>query len=135
MFYGNGVIRLGGNPELKFLPNGDPVVTFSAVIEQFKKGGEEQVIWGRFKAFGDTARTLNNYLKVGHLLQVTEASLRPQKFETRDGVKVETFDFVIRSFKFLPNKKKEGGEPNGNESRENPEAPKPPVEDSDDVPF
>lgn len=135
MFFGSGVIRLGNDPELKFLQNSDPVVSFSAVVDQFKKGGEEQVTWARFKAFGDTARRLHTYVKKGHLVQVLEASLRPQKFATRDGVNVETFDFVIQSFRFLPNKKRESAESNGSESQENQESPNPPVVDSDEIPF
>lgn len=136
MFIGSGVVRLGQTPDLKFMPNGQPVVTFSAVIDQFKKqNGDEVVTWGRFKAFGETAKTLHNYLKSGHLLQILEASLRTQKFNTREGTSVETFDFIIKSFKFLPNKKKEddGTVESGAVKTEEQEIP--PVESSDDIPF
>ena len=127
-----GVIRLGGDPELRFLQNGDPMVSFSAVVDSYKKGGEEVVTWARFKAFGETAKVLQTYLKRGHLLQVVDASIRPQKYTKNNGVAVETVDFVINAFRFLPNKKKE--EPVDG-SAVNEEQSSAPVVSSDDIPF
>jgi single-stranded DNA-binding protein len=135
MLVANGVVRLGGNPDLRFMTNGDPVVSFSGVLDQYKKkNGEEVTVWGRFKAFGDTAKLLHTYLKCGHQLQILEASFSQNKFKNKDGVEVETWDFIVKSFKFMANKKRdsETNETGNNVSQETPDAP---VEGGDEIPF
>ena len=56
--------RLGADPVLRFLPNGNPVTSFSlATTEKYKDN--ETTTWYRVSVFGAQAEACNTYLKKG----------------------------------------------------------------------
>jgi single-strand DNA-binding protein len=106
--------NLGGDPELRHLPSGQPAVGFSiATNESFtdKQGAkQERVEWHNIVAFGKLAETCNQYLKKGGQVYV-EGRLRTREFEAKNnGGKRKRTEIVASRVQFL------GAAPNGEEA-------------------
>jgi hypothetical protein len=69
--------NLGGDPELRHLPSGQPVVGFSIATDETytDKHGQKQehVEWHRVVAFGKLAETCGEYLKKGRQVVCCES--------------------------------------------------------------
>ena len=69
--------NLGGDPELRHLPSGQPVVGFSIATDEAytDKHGQtqEHVEWHRVVAFGKLAETCGEYLKKGRQVVCCES--------------------------------------------------------------
>ncbi len=80
--------RTGRDPETRFLPSGDPVVSFSlATSEKWndKSGNkQERTEWHNVVAFGPQAKFVRDFVGKGDLLYV-EGSLQTDTFKDRDG--------------------------------------------------
>lgn len=77
--------RLGGDPEVRYLPSGDAVANFSVATTETwkdKQSGEkkETTEWHRVAAFGKLGEVCGQYLKKGGLVYI-EGSLRTQSYE------------------------------------------------------
>ncbi|MCS7178062.1 MAG: single-stranded DNA-binding protein [Anaerolineae bacterium] len=102
--------HLGRDPEMRYLPNGQPVTTFSVASTRRWTGQDgqtqEETIWFRVSAFGKLAETCNQYLSKGRAVLV-EGRLRPnERGEPRtwvgsDGVVRATYDVVAITVRFL----------------------------------
>ncbi len=112
--------RLGRDPEMKYLPNGDPVTTFSIATDRKYKGRDGNTVaettWFRVSVFGKQAEIANEYLRKGRMALV-EGRLKPdpktgnpQTFTKQDGTVGASFDIVANSVRFL-SPKDEGGVP------------------------
>jgi single-strand DNA-binding protein len=81
--------NLGKAPELRYLPNGEPVATFGlATSEKWTdKGGksQERTEWHRVEIFGKAAEVAGKYLSKGSQVYV-QGSLRYEEWE-KDGIK------------------------------------------------
>jgi single-strand DNA-binding protein len=122
--------NLGGDPELRHLPSGQPVVGFSIATDEAytdKQGQkQEHVEWHRIVAFGKLAEICSQYLKRGRQVYV-EGRLRTREFETKDNVgKRQRTEIVAARVQFL------GPPPNEKAEASIVEEPAPP---SDEVPF
>ncbi len=94
--------RLGQDPELKYLPSGQPVANLSlATSERWKdkKTGEtqERTEWHRVAIFGPPAEYASKYQKKGVLAYV-EGQLRTRKWQDRDGRDRYTTEVVVQGF-------------------------------------
>jgi single-stranded DNA-binding protein len=127
--FASGVVRVGKKPVASNLPDGTLVVKFSAVIDSIGKGNEEKPVWGTFKVYGKRAEPIEKYVDKGHLIQVVQASIRMNEFETRDGIKVSAMEFIVNDYQLMPNLRRDSGPINVADSGE------PPVESTDDVPY
>ena len=104
----NKVILLGNigkDPEVKFLPSGSAVATFSiATSERFKdKGGEwqDRTEWHNLVAFGKVAEIIRDYVKKGAKLYV-EGSLRTQSWDDKtSGQKRYKTEIVVNDLSLL----------------------------------
>jgi single-strand DNA-binding protein len=104
----NKVILLGNvgkDPEVKFLPSGSAVATFSiATSERFKdKGGEfqDRTEWHNLVAFGKVAEIIRDYVKKGAKLYV-EGSLRTQSWDDKtSGQKRYRTEIVVNDISLL----------------------------------
>ena len=113
--------NLGKDPEMKFMPDGTAVTSFSmAVSEGF--GDSKHTIWFRVSIFGKRAETANQYLSKGSKVLV-EGRLKADKktggpavYKGRDGNSGSNFEITATDFVFLSGKVES-------------EAPKPIVED------
>lgn len=81
--------RLGQDPEIKSLPNGDPVVKISlATSENWtdKQTNEkrQQTEWHTVIAFRKLAEIMSQYLKKGGQVYI-EGKLRTRKWQAQDG--------------------------------------------------
>lgn len=129
--------RLGRDPEVKFLPSGDAVCSFSiAVAKKWKdkQSGEtkEQTTWVPCSVFGKTAELLGKYGKKGGQLRVNgEFSVR--KYTDKDGNEKTQTEIKVQDFQLL------GAKPEGAGAAP-AAAPKPAPKqqastDFDDAPF
>jgi single-strand DNA-binding protein len=111
MYQSTSIIgRLGNDPELRFLPSGDGVTTFSVATDRtYTKDGEKQkeTTWFRVSVFGKMAEACNTYLAKGKLVFV-EGQLRsdpktggPVIFEKQDGSASASFEVRANQVKFL----------------------------------
>lgn len=131
--------HLGRDPEMRYLPNGQPVTTFTVASNRRWTGPDgqpqEETIWFRVSAFGKLAEQCNQYLTKGRAVLV-EGRLRPnERGEPRtwigsDGVVRATYDVVAMTVRFL-GRREEAAAPIVEEIPEY-EEPLPPEEE---IPF
>lgn len=97
--------RVGQDPELKYMPNGDAVVNISlATSEQYKdkNTGEkkETTEWHRLTMFRKLAEIAGQYVTKGALLYV-EGRIQSRKWTDKDGVERTTVEIVVDQMKML----------------------------------
>lgn len=82
--------NLGKDPEVRFLPSGDPVATFSlATTETWKdKQGQkkEDTQWHQVEVFGPLAKIVESYCTKGKQVYL-EGSMKYDEWTDKDGVK------------------------------------------------
>lgn len=130
--------RLGKDPEVRYMPNGAQVTTFSmATDEQWKdKNGErvQKTEWHKIVAFRKLAEICGQYLVKGKLIYI-EGKLQTRSWENKEGNKQYTTEVVADTMKMLGDGR---SEPKNNTAHEEapaePAAP-PKERDLDDVPF
>jgi single-strand DNA-binding protein len=85
--------RLGSDPEVRTLPSGGKVVTFSiATSENYtnKEGVKvEQTEWHRIELWDNQANVAEQYLKKGDLAYI-EGKIRTEKWTDKEGVERST---------------------------------------------
>jgi single-strand DNA-binding protein len=132
--------RLGRDPEMRYMPNGDPVTSFSVATDRAwnDKNGQKQkeTTWFRVSVFGKSAETANQYLSKGKMVLV-EGRLRvdpktggPTTFTRQDGTVGTSFEIVANTVRFLSPKDEMGGGPSVDGDADAAHAP-----ESEDIPF
>lgn len=132
--------NLGRDPELKSLPSGSHVASFTmATSRRWKdKNGEmqEETQWHNVVAWGPQAETIATYLKKGSKVFV-EGRLTHRSWDDQQGQKRYVTEVVLESFVFL-----DGAPEGGRVTRREPipPPPEPPVDvtgggEEEDVPF
>jgi single-strand DNA-binding protein len=112
--------RLGRDPEMRYMPNGDPVTSFSVATDrQYNDRNGQKVketTWFRVSVFGKQAETVNQFLSKGKMVLV-EGRLRadpktggPATFTRQDGTVSASFEIVANTVRFLSPKSEGGGE-------------------------
>ncbi len=111
--------RLGRDPEMRYLPSGDPVTSFSVATDRAwnDKNGQRQreTTWFRVTVFGKQAEVVNQYLSKGKMVLV-EGRLRPDPktggpaiYQRQDGTVGASFEIVANTVRFLsPREEGEG---------------------------
>lgn len=97
--------RLGADPEVRYLDNGDAVATFSmATSEKWndKNTGEKQerTEWHRCVAWRRLGEVCGEYLKKGKQVYV-EGKLQTREWTDKDGVKRYTTEIVLSNMEML----------------------------------
>jgi len=103
--------RLGRDPEMRYLPSGEPVTTFSVAADRAwnDKNGQRQkeTTWFRITVFGKQAEIVNQYLSKGRMVLV-EGRLRPDPktggpaiYQRQDGTAGASFEIVANTIRFL----------------------------------
>ena len=132
--------RLGKDPELKYLPNGDAVCTFSLATGESwadKQGQKHEVTdWHNIVIWRKTAEAANQYLKKGSQVYL-EGKTKNRSWDKPDGTKGYITEMVVEKMEFCGSK--DGG---GNRAPTPGEEQAPPSSGStdaglsgDDVPF
>lgn len=112
--------RLGGDPDVRYLPSGDAVANFSVATTETwkdKSSGEkkEATEWHRVAAFGKLGEVCGKYLKKGGLVYI-EGSIQTRTYE-KDGETRYSVQIRADNMKMLGSKS-DGDD--GGERRERP---------------
>ena len=103
--------NLGRDPEMRYMPSGDAVATFSiATTETWKdKSGQrqEQTEWHRISMFGKQAEVAGQYLKKGSSVYI-EGRLQTRKWTDKEGQERQTTEIRAERMQML------GGRSGGN---------------------
>jgi single-strand DNA-binding protein len=104
--------NLTRDPELRYIPSGQPVVSFTVAVNRAynSQSGEkkEEVSFIRVVAWARLAENCNEYLKKGSPVLV-EGRLQSRSWDAQDGTKRSTIEVVAQSVQFLSRNTK-GGE-------------------------
>ena len=99
--------RLGADPELKYMPSGDPVANFNLATDESyrdKDGNtQEKTEWHRIVAFRKLAETCGEYLKKGKLVYI-EGRIQSRSWEDKNGVKRFTTEIIANTMQMLGKK-------------------------------
>ncbi len=102
--------HLGRDPEMRYLPDGRPVTTFSVASTRRWTGQDgkpqEETVWFRVSAFGKLAETCNQYLAKGRPVLI-EGRLRPddrgnpRTWVGQDGMVHASYEVMANTVRFL----------------------------------
>ena len=124
--------NIGKDAESRFLPNGDPVVSFSVGVKS-GYGEKATTTWARCAMFGKRAESVSQYLTKGQLVGISgEVTLR--EWNDKEGQKRNSLEVRVNDLTLLG--KKDGQQA----AQPRQQAPAPQQSDSfgdfqDDVPF
>lgn len=139
--------RLGQEPTIRFMPNGEAVCNFSVATSEAwnDRNGQrqERVEWHNITMYRRLAEIAGQYLKKGSQVYL-EGKIQSRKYEGKDGIERTAYDIIVNEMKMLG-----GGNDSGQQSaqhtphtppeqprRQAPATPAAPVGDeSDDIPF
>lgn len=103
--------NLGRDPEMRYMPSGDAVASFSiATTDNWKdKNGQKQerTEWHRISMFGKQAEIAGEYLKKGSSVYI-EGRLQTRKWQDKEGNERQTTEVVADRMQML------GGRSGGN---------------------
>jgi single-strand DNA-binding protein len=135
--------NLGRDPEVRYLPSGDPVANFSlATTETWKdKSGQkkEDTQWHQVEVWGKTAEIVKEYCHKGKQIYI-EGSIRYDEWTDKDGVKKNRAKIKVGpgGRLVLLGSRGEGGGGGGGGTRSERTESAPPSDfqvSDDDVPF
>jgi single-strand DNA-binding protein len=105
--------HLGGEPEMRYTPNGQAVTNFSvATNRRYTSNGQQvdETTWFRISAWGRLAEICNQYLRKGRLVFI-EGRLNPDNqtggprvWTGNDGQPRASFEVTAQTVKFLGGK-------------------------------
>lgn len=95
---------LGKDPEIRYLPDGTAVCSFSVATTEKKKdkSGEFQdvTLWFKINVWGKQAETANQYLSKGRQVYL-EGRLSQQEYTDRDGNRRTSLEVRATDIQFL----------------------------------
>ncbi len=130
--------NLGRDPEIRYLPSGQPVASFSiATTENFNDrtgARQERTEWHNIVVWGKQAELCSQYLKKGRQVYI-EGRITNRQYEARDGSgKRYRTEVVAQRVQFLGGPGGGRGVEMAEEARELPGGDMPPPEE-EDIPF
>ena len=140
--------NLGGDPEIKYMPDGTAVTSFSLATNRRWKDGNGQDVdettWFRVSIWGKRAEAANQYLQKGSKVLV-EGRLKPDAatgapriFEKKDGTFSTSYEVTADNFSFVGSKgdtAADGQTPTRAASAQHTGTQPPQTVDADDIPF
>ena len=106
--------HLGRDPEMRYMPSGDPVTSFSVACDRQwndKSGAKmKETTWFRVSVFGNQAETCNQYLTKGSKvlvegrLGIDAKTGGPKTFTRQDGTVSAAFEIIANTTRFLSGK-------------------------------
>jgi single-strand DNA-binding protein len=107
---------LGRDPEMRYLPNGNAVVTVSVATDESYQDKQtnqkvERTEWHRMTAFGKLAEIIGQYLKKGSKAYF-EGKLKTSEYE-KDGIKRYSTEIVVNDMMMLDGRPAEGQQSGG----------------------
>jgi len=111
--------NLGRDPEIRYLPSGDPVanVTIATSSKYKNKAGEmvEETEWHRVTFFGKLAEIVGQYLKKGRSVYI-EGRIKTRKYTDKEGVEKYATDIIANEMQMLGSREGMGGPSGDDES-------------------
>ena len=136
--------RLGRDPEVRHMPNGEAVCNFSIATSETWKDQhgqkQERTEWHAITLYRRMAEVAGQYLKKGSLVYI-EGRIQSRKYTDKNGVERTAYEIIGNEMKMLGGGNDSGQQnaqhtPSAPPSRQAPAAPAQPVDDiDDDVPF
>ena len=103
--------RLGRDPEVRYMPNGEAVANFSiATDEQWKdRNGERQTRteWHNITIYRKLAEIAGQYLKKGSLVYI-EGRIQSRKYTGKDGAERTAYEIIASEMKMLGSRQDSG---------------------------
>jgi single-strand DNA-binding protein len=109
--------NLGRDPEMRFMPNGDPVTNLSVASSRSYTNNQgqkvDETVWFRVSVFGKMAESCNTYLKKGSKVLVegrlnADKNGGPRVWTRQDGTPGASFEVTAQTVRFLSSRG-EGG--------------------------
>ena len=134
--------RLGRDPEVRYMPNGEAVCNFSIATSETwnDRNGQrqERTEWHNITMYRRLAEIAGQYLKKGREVYI-EGRIQSRKYTGKDGIERTAYEIVCSEMKMLGGKA-EGGEGQHNpppppQARQQTDAPVPQDEIDDSIPF
>lgn len=133
--------RLGRDPEVRYMPNGEAVCNFSIATDETWKDQsgqkQERTEWHNITLYRRTAEVAGQYLKKGSLVYI-EGRIQSRKYTDKNGVERTAYEIIGNEMKMLGGKA-EGSSESANTAeppapprRQDSAAPAQPVDDIDD---
>jgi len=132
--------NLGNDPEMRHLPNGDPVTNFSVAANRYWTGADgqrqEKTVWFEVAAWQRLAETCNQYLSKGRRVLVVGELEEPDVWTDSSGNARATLKVRARNVQFLGSREQgnvmsEGQAAYGNGQH----APSPELNGGEGIPF
>ena len=96
--------RLGRDPEVRYMPNGEAVANFSiATSEQWKdKSGakQEKTEWHNITMYRRLAEIAGDYLRKGQEVYI-EGKIQSRKYTGKDGVERVAYEIIASEMKMI----------------------------------
>ena len=125
--------RLGRDPEVRYMPNGEAVCNFSVATSETwnDRNGQrvERTEWHNITMYRKLAEIAGQYLKQGSQVYI-EGKIKSRKYTDKNGVERTAYEIIANEMKML------GG--NAQTPQEQPKQPQgnaQSAEDISDVPF
>ena len=130
--------NLGRDPELRYLPSGGPVVSFSIattdVFNDRNGARQERTDWHNIVVFGKQAEACSQYLKKGRQVYI-EGRISTRQYEAKDGTgKRYRTEIVAQRVQFLGTGGGRAGATMDEPHDIGGDLPPPPM-DEEDIPF
>lgn len=122
--------QLGKDAEVRFLPNGDPVASFSVADSQ---GKDKPTIWWRCSLFGKRAESLAPYLLKGQAVTVS-GTVTERKYTDNSGQERTVMEVRVNDLA-LQGGKREAAAPAPAAQRKAPTTAGSGFDDGGDIPF
>mgnify|MGYP000925597254 FL=1 len=137
--------RLGHDPEVRYMPNGEAVCNFSIATSETwndRQTGQrqERTEWHNVTLYRRMAEVAGQYLKKGSQVYI-EGRIQSRKYTDKNGIERTAYEIIGSEMKMLGGGNDSGQQnaqhtPPAPPSRQAPAAPAQPVDDiDDDVPF
>ena len=126
--------RLGKDPEVRYMPNGEAVCNFSVATSETwnDRNGQrvERTEWHNITMYRKLAEIAGQYLKKGSQVYL-EGKIQSRKYTDKNGAERTAYDIIANEMKMLG-----GNSQATQEQLKREQATAAPVEDiTDDVPF
>lgn len=129
--------HVGRDPELRYLPSGKAVTSFSLAVGRVTGSGErrqEETEWFRVVAWDRLAETCSEFLRKGSRIYL-EGRLQTRTYTDREGVERKAVEVVAGELLMLDGRPAATAEPPAAGSEAAPAVPAPDDTDIDDIPF
>ncbi|MGK5593784.1 MAG: single-stranded DNA-binding protein [Parachlamydiaceae bacterium] len=104
--------HLGADPEIRFTPSGQKVISLRIAVN-VRKGGKEETIWYRVTIWGDRFDKMLPYLKKGSGVLVSGELGKPEIYTDREGKPQVALEVTAENIRFSPFGRSEKGKEEG----------------------